>query len=146
MPTAATAGAISQTSGWPELTCVSAPAVRTTAVAISHGNSSDGAVSSARARPGDFSSRVAVRSSRPGWRRQTCAATLVQTRSRSTSSGAVIAHLLVLARRRAERGAQQATGPVRPALHGAFRDAHQLRYLRDRPVFDVEQAPDLTFR
>ena len=67
MPTAATAGAISQTSGW------SAPSLGQRAdgqhhrgLPISHGSSSEGVVNSARASPGDRSSRAAVRSSRPG--------------------------------------------------------------------------------
>ena len=66
MPTAATAGAISQTSGWPAPTWVSAPTASRTADAISHGSSSEGVVNSARASPGERSSRAAVRSSRPG--------------------------------------------------------------------------------
>ena len=66
MPTAATAGAISQTSGWPAPTWVSAPTASTIVDAISHGSSSEGVVKSARARPGDRSSRAAARSARPG--------------------------------------------------------------------------------
>src|ERR1700742_757398 len=87
MPTAATPGAISQTSGCPGPTLTSAPTANTTTVEISQGSSSDGVVTRARARPGERSSQAAMRSIRPGGLRQTSAATDVQTRPRSTSRG-----------------------------------------------------------
>ncbi len=88
MPAAATAGASSSTNGVPVATVASNPAPSTTTVAMTHPSSSDGVVTSARARPGERSSRPASRSIQPGWRHHTCAATPVHTRPRSTSAGA----------------------------------------------------------
>jgi hypothetical protein len=122
MPAPATAGASSHTGGWPVPAVAAAPAPSTTTLAISHGTSSDGVVSSARARPGERSSRPAARSSHPGSRRHTKAAIPVHARPRSTSGG------------------------PRAALHRAGRYPRQLRHLRDRPVLDLHQLPDLTFR
>src|SRR5580704_7237067 len=68
MPAAATAGASSVTSGLPVPMVATVPAVRTATLAISQGSSSDGVVTRARARPGERSSRRAVRSTRPGER------------------------------------------------------------------------------
>ena len=66
MPTATTAGAMSQTSDSPGPRLTSAPTPNTTTVEISHGSSSDGVVIRARARPGERSSRAAARFVRPG--------------------------------------------------------------------------------
>ena len=87
MAAAAMAGASSATTGWPLPVVAAAPAASTTMLVSSQGSSRDGVVSRARARPGERSSRLAVRSSQPGWRRHTWAATEIHTRLRSTSSG-----------------------------------------------------------
>src|SRR5580692_1659204 len=71
MPAAATAGASSATTGWPVPMVAMAPAARTTTLAISQGSSSDGVVTKARARPGERSSRPAIRSTGPGERAHT---------------------------------------------------------------------------
>ena len=66
MPTAAMPGASSQTSDCPPAKLMRPPTAKTTAVEISHGSISDGVVSRARARPGERSSRAALRSTGPG--------------------------------------------------------------------------------
>src|SRR5579875_1858664 len=87
MPAPATAGANRATYGVPVPRVAAAPAPSTTTVAITQPSSSDGVVTSARARPAEPVSRAASRSAGPGRRRQTSAATPVHTRLRSTSDG-----------------------------------------------------------
>src|SRR5262245_44122338 len=87
IPAPATAGANSATSGWPDPTVAAAPTPSTTTVEISHATNSDGVVSNARAKPGERNNRAARRSSQPGRRRHTSAATVLHTLLRSTSGG-----------------------------------------------------------
>src|SRR4029434_3436585 len=65
MPAAATAGATRATYGVPVPRVARIPATSTTAVATIHPTSSDGAVTSARARPGERSTRPASRPTHP---------------------------------------------------------------------------------
>ena len=88
MPVAASAGASSPTYGVPVASVAAAPAARTATEAMTQPSSSDGVVTSARASPGERSSRPASRSAGPGLRRHTRAATAVHTPRRSTSGGA----------------------------------------------------------
>ena len=151
-PVAATAGASSQTSGWPCPRLTSAPTPNTTTVEISQGSSSDGVVTRARARPGERSSHAAARSSRPGCRRQTSAATPVQHpvqvdaarpghrrmrggRSRSGCSSCS-----------SQGGPQQAAGAVGAAFDRAGGNAEQRGDLGDGAVLDVHEAQHVSFR
>ena len=98
-------------------------------------------VSSARARPGERSSRRGQPLQPAGLRRHTCAATAVHTRPRSTSGGGRVPARLLLSSwsslrwlAAAERRPEQPPGPVGAALDRALRDPHQLGHLGDRPV------------
>ena len=66
MPAAATAGASRATNGVPVPSVANTPAASTTALAMTQPSSSDGVVTSARARPGERSARAASRSTGPG--------------------------------------------------------------------------------
>src|ERR1700734_4146173 len=151
MPAPATPGASSATSGSPVPRVATAPTASTATLAISQGSSSDGVVSSALARPGDRSSRPAVRSTGPGRRRHTCAATPIHTRSRSTSGGGVAPVPISLIGYLPDPPAAQCRpehppGPVCPALHRPGRNPHELSYLGDRAVLHVDQPPHFAFR
>src|SRR5580658_1749923 len=79
---------MSATSGRPDPTVAAAPTPSTTTVEISHATNNEGVVSSARAKPGERNNLATRRSSQPGLRRQTSAATTLQTLPKSTSDGA----------------------------------------------------------